>query len=120
MGFRVLHAFNLAMLARQAWRLIHNPTSLCVQVLSALYYPNGSILQGSPKVGISYTLCSILKGVNLLKKGVIWRVGGGNSIDIWSDPWIPRGSTRRVITQRGKNAITKVNELLDPTIGMET
>ena len=115
LGFRDLHAFNIAMLARQAWRLIQNPNSLCAQVLSARYYPNDSILNASPKGGISYTWRSILKGINLLKKGIIWRVGSGNNINIWSDPWIPRGSTRRVITQRGRNAITKVNELIDPT-----
>ena len=102
MGFRDLHAFNLAILAGQAWRLIHNPTYLC-----ARYYPNGSILQARPKVCISYTWRSILKGVNLLKKG--------NNIDIWSDPWIPRGTTRRVVTQRGKNTIIQVKDLLDPS-----
>lgn len=32
MGFRDLHAFNLAMLAKQSWRLINNPESLCAQV----------------------------------------------------------------------------------------
>lgn len=83
--------------------------------MSARYYPNDSILNASPKGGISYTWRSILKGINLLKKGIIWRVGSGNNINIWSDPWIPRGSTRRVITQMGRNAITKVNELIDPT-----
>jgi hypothetical protein len=39
MGFRDFHSFNLAMLAKQAWRLITNPESLCVQVLHAKYYP---------------------------------------------------------------------------------
>lgn len=37
LGFRDLHSFNLAMLARQAWRLLQNPSSLCAQVLAARY-----------------------------------------------------------------------------------
>ena len=115
LGFRDLHAINLPMLARQAWRLIQNPASLCAQVLSARYYSDGSVLQARPRSGISYTWRSILKGVDLLKKGIIWRVGSGSNINIWSDPWIPRGSTRRVITQRGGNVVTKVNDLIDPT-----
>ena len=114
LGFRDLHAFNLAMLAKQAWRLLQNPTSLCAQVLSARYYPDCSMLQASPRSGISYVWRSILKGVELLKKGIIWRVGSGKDIDIWSDPWIPRGSTRKVITQKGNNLITKVSELINP------
>ena len=33
MGFRDLHSFNLAMLAKQVWRLIDEPNSLCAQIL---------------------------------------------------------------------------------------
>jgi hypothetical protein len=29
LGYRDLHLFNLAMLARQGWRLLLNPDSLC-------------------------------------------------------------------------------------------
>ena len=35
MGFRDLHSFNLAMLAKQSMRLLSNPDSLCAQVLRA-------------------------------------------------------------------------------------
>jgi hypothetical protein len=66
------------------------------------------------KGGISYTWRSVLKGAQLVKKGLIWRVGNGNSIDIWTDPWIPRGDTRRVITPKGTTLIQKVSELINP------
>ena len=49
MGFRDLYSFNLAMLAKQCWRLITDPDSLCARVLKAKYYPNGSLLQATPK-----------------------------------------------------------------------
>ena len=49
MGFRDLHAFNLAMLAKQVWRLIINPNSLCAKILNAKYYPNSGILMAGPK-----------------------------------------------------------------------
>ena len=48
LGFRDLHSFNLAMLARQGWRLIQAPDSLCAQVLRAKYYPSGDILAVVP------------------------------------------------------------------------
>jgi hypothetical protein len=82
LGFRDLHLFNMAMLARQAWRLLQNPSSLCARVLAAKYHPGHSIIEATPKIGISYVWRSILKGAQLLKKGIIWRVGDGRSINI--------------------------------------
>lgn len=38
LGFRGIHIFNMAMLAKQGWRLIHNPDSLCAKVLKAKYF----------------------------------------------------------------------------------
>ena len=37
LGYRDLHVFNLAMLARQGWRILQNPNSLCAQALMAPY-----------------------------------------------------------------------------------
>jgi hypothetical protein len=114
LGFRDIHMFNLAMLAKQGWRLIQDPHSLCARVLRAKYYPNCSLWEARSTVGISYTWRSILKGINVLKEGVIWRVGNGCSIKIWKDPWLPRSWTRRPITPRGSNLLTTVDELIDP------
>ncbi|KAJ1256423.1 hypothetical protein BS78_K029100 [Paspalum vaginatum] len=100
LGFRDLHAFNMAMLARQGWRLLTMPDSLCAQVLQVKYYPDGNLLEAKPKARISYTWRSILKGLDLVKEGLIWRIGDGNNVNIWTDPCLPRGVTRRVFTPR--------------------
>ena len=118
LGFRDLHFFNLAMLARQAWRLIQNPSSLCAQVLAAKYFPDGQLLNAKERTGMSFSWKSILKGIKVLREGVIWRVGNGQNINIWSDPWLPRSSTRRPITVRGRNdIITRLSELINPVTG---
>jgi hypothetical protein len=41
------------------------------------HYPDGSLLKAKVKKGISYTWRNILKGVELLKEGLIWRIGDG-------------------------------------------
>ena len=45
MGFRNLQAFNLAMLAKQGWRLILNPNSLVAQIYKVRYYRHGDFLE---------------------------------------------------------------------------
>lgn len=77
LGFRDVHVFNLAMLAKQGWRLLQNPDSLCAKVLQAKYYQEKTCLEAKPKVGISYTWRSIMRGIQLVKKGMIWWVGDG-------------------------------------------
>jgi hypothetical protein len=62
MGFRDLYGFNMAMLARQGWRMLTNPNSLCARILKARYFPDCSILEASATNGISYSWRSILKG----------------------------------------------------------
>jgi len=105
------------MLARQGWRLLLNPDSLCAQVLRAKYFPDGDLLSVVEKPGISYSWRSIVRGVQALKDGLIWRVGDGTQINIWTDPWIPHGVTRRPCTPRGQTILNKVSDLIDPMSG---
>ena len=117
LGFRDIHTFNLAMLAKQSWRFIQTPDSLCARVLGAKYFLDGNVLAARPGRNMSYTSRSILKGLEVLRRGIIWRIGDGSKIKIWRDPWIPREWTRHPITPRLNNILTHVDELIDPSIG---
>ncbi|XP_073355415.1 uncharacterized protein [Aegilops tauschii subsp. strangulata] len=64
----------------QAWRLIENPQSLCAQVLKAKYYPNGFLVDTVFTDNASSTWQAVEYGLELLKKGIIWRIGNGSQI----------------------------------------
>lgn len=76
MGFKELQKFNDAMLAKQIWQLLDNKTSLFHRFFKAKFFPNGSILDAKEGNG-SFAWKSILKGREVIKKGVQWRVGNG-------------------------------------------
>lgn len=101
LGFCDLHSFNMAMLAEQVWRLIQVPEWLCARVLQAEYFPNSNVLEAVAQPGMSYVWRSLLQGVDIVKAGMIWRVGLGESINIWVDPWMPFDDTRRPSTLPG-------------------
>nr|XP_025679206.1 uncharacterized protein LOC112779177 [Arachis hypogaea] len=41
LGFKDFQGQNLALLAKQAWRIIENPNSIWVRILKAVYFPEG-------------------------------------------------------------------------------
>jgi hypothetical protein len=83
MGFRNYSCFNQALLAKQAWRLLINQTSLCARVLRARYHADGEFLSARCPKAASFTWRSILFGRELLKQGLIWRIGDGEKINVW-------------------------------------
>jgi hypothetical protein len=113
MGFKDLRLFNQALLARQAWRLIAFPDSLCATLLKARYYPRGCLVDTAFPSNSSQTWQSIQYGLDLLKKGIIWRIGRGSQVRIWRDPWIPHDYSFKVTSRKGRCRLKWVSELLD-------
>ncbi|XP_028087816.1 uncharacterized protein LOC114288493 [Camellia sinensis] len=76
MGFRDFEALNLALLAKQAWRLFKFPNSLCAQLLKGIYFPSSDFLSAGRGRRASWAWSSILQGRDLLRKGLRWQVDG--------------------------------------------
>jgi hypothetical protein len=114
MGFRNFGDFNQALLAKQGWRMATNPESLCARVLRSRYFRGGEFLTARCPKGASFTWRSIVHGRELLKEGIIWRVGDGSKIDVWRDNWIPRSGLKRPLGHRPNASVQRVDKLLLP------
>ncbi|KAH9666707.1 reverse transcriptase domain-containing protein [Citrus sinensis] len=88
-GFKHIHNFNVAMLGRQGWRLITNPSSLVGRLFKARYYPNADFTQAKMGSNPSFVWRSILAAQKILIQGSRVQVGSGQSITIGSVPWLP-------------------------------
>ena len=115
MGFRNLQAFNLALLAKQVWRILINLSSLAARILKAKYFPFGDILHANLGSRPSYTQRSIFNSLEVLRSGTRWRVGNGRLIHIWDNKWLPNPSTYKVISPpRPLVEFPMVSSLIDP------
>ena len=114
LGFKDIENFNLALLGKQVWRLLHNKESLFYKVFRAKYFPHGTVLDENVKQNGSYAWMSILKARDLLRQGSAWRIGDGKKVLIRGDKWIPGQQTGRVISpQQHLPCNTKVRALID-------
>ena len=71
-GFRDLTMFSDSLLAKQAWRFLHNKNSLLYKVFKALFSPNCSIMEAKDSRPGSYAWQSLLKGKEINKRGAQW------------------------------------------------
>ncbi|XP_019105528.1 uncharacterized protein LOC109135246 [Beta vulgaris subsp. vulgaris] len=112
MGFKDLSVFNDALLGRQAWRLVRAPHSLFGRVMKAKYFPKCDFLEASMGYSCSYSWKSIWSSKALLKDGCIWRVGSGERINVWTDPWVA-SDEGRFISSDPIVGVEKVSDLID-------
>ncbi|KAL0011861.1 hypothetical protein SO802_006969 [Lithocarpus litseifolius] len=109
MGFRDLHAFNLAMLAKQAWRLIPNNGSLFYRVYKAWYFPNTSFLEAELGHNPSFLWRSLLAARDIIHARSHWTIGDGRSISVTSSSWLPYSPGFLITPSQGM----KVADLID-------
>lgn len=115
MGFRYLHFFNLA---KQAWLFLVDPTSLPSIIFQEKYFPTSSILNAELGSKPSYIWRSIFQALPLFKEGLLWKIGNGEKVEIWTDPWLPANTFGKVQSPISIiSAFAYVFELLDRHTG---
>ena len=114
LGFRDIELFNLALLARQAWRILNDANSLSARILKAVYYPEAEFLDADVGSSPSRMWRAISEGKDALVQGLIRRIGTEETTNIWSMNWLPRDGQFRPLTCTRADAPQMVKELVDP------
>ncbi|XP_042986749.1 uncharacterized mitochondrial protein AtMg00310-like [Carya illinoinensis] len=70
LGYRDLESFNLALLAKQGWRLLQNTSSMAAKILKEKYFNEKSLLEAKLGHRPSYLWRSVWNAVSLLKEGL--------------------------------------------------
>ncbi|XP_026416898.1 uncharacterized protein LOC113312355 [Papaver somniferum] len=77
LGFRKDELNNLAMLARNAWRILENPNCMLATVLKDKYFPRTDFLNVKCTDKCSWTLKCLHVIKELIKPSISWIVGDG-------------------------------------------
>lgn len=80
MGFKDFTTFNIAMLAKQGWKILNNPEDLWIRMLKGIYFSNSSFLEAKKSARSSWAWSNLLEVKELLVKSLCWRVGSGRDI----------------------------------------
>jgi hypothetical protein len=115
LGFRDIELFNLALLARQGWRLLQNPETLSVKILKARYYPSTDLLHAELGSAPSQVWRAIQYGLPVLKQGLIKRIGTGTDTDPVNDQWIQRDGMLHPVACLVLEPPSRVSDFIEAT-----
>ncbi|CAM8900015.1 unnamed protein product [Rhodiola kirilowii] len=72
LGFKNIELMNLALLAKQGWRIMTTPELLVSKIFKAKYFPSSDIFNASGGTRPSYAWRGILESLEILKYGAEW------------------------------------------------
>lgn len=95
LGIRDIQAFNVALLAKQAWHILTNPDCIFSRAIKGKYCRSSSFLQVTAAKTSSHGWRGILEGRDLLVSKLGVAIGNGEGTRIWREPWLSTTSPAR-------------------------
>ncbi|GLT95628.1 hypothetical protein SLE2022_132990 [Rubroshorea leprosula] len=97
LGLRLAYEHNKALIAKLGWQLFSGHNKPWCQVFQQKYLSNKSLFNYPVKPSSSVTWQTILRCNDVLHLGIRWRVGSGNSINLWQDIWVGDSKLQDVV-----------------------
>nr|XP_023911810.1 uncharacterized protein LOC112023433 [Quercus suber] len=114
MGFRDLKAFNMALLAKQGWRIQKDQSSLVHRIFKAKYFKKTSFMEAQLGRRPSYAWRCIMAAREIVARGSKWSIGNGEQVRIWTDRWLPTTRSFKAVSPRPPHAESElVASLID-------
>ncbi|XP_056864246.1 uncharacterized protein LOC130511334 [Raphanus sativus] len=114
LGFRNFRDFNLALLAKQVWRLLTKPHSLLARVLKGRYYKHSNPITTGKANNPSFGWKSLMAAKQVLSDGLQRKIGTGAETYVWKDVWLPTNPPRPAIPRDGNTETgLMVHHLID-------
>uniref|UniRef100_A0A803NJC2 RNase H type-1 domain-containing protein n=1 Tax=Cannabis sativa TaxID=3483 RepID=A0A803NJC2_CANSA len=112
LGFKDLRDYNIALLGKQAWRLLVNDNALISKVFKARYFATGSFLTSSLGNNPTSVGRSIFETKQLMLAGVRKSIARGIETSILEDSWLPDIADPYVHTAHPSLVNEKVSSLI--------
>lgn len=80
------------------WRVLTDPNSFIARMLKARYFPKCTFGEAGLGSNPSYVWRSIMAAQQLVISGSIIKIGKGETINVWRDPWLPDSTQPRIST----------------------
>jgi hypothetical protein len=80
--------------------------------MKAKYYRAGELVDTVFPMEVSPTWKAIEHGLELVKKGIIWRIQSGTKVQIWRDLWVPRKPSMMITLKKGRSRLCWVSQLM--------
>ncbi|TYH80252.1 hypothetical protein ES332_D03G120200v1 [Gossypium tomentosum] len=89
------------------------PDCLLACVMKAKYFPKGNFMNAGLGTYPSYTWRSILGARYILEEGMGWRIGNGESVNIWNDKWLSGPGNGKIECQNIDIRYTRISDLIN-------